>query len=501
MSALDIAVVVPLEDPRGDVVEHLRSWTDRQTLARERYQLVAAADDAHPEFVRRVREILQPQDEIVSAPGASLMSLYDAAARAASANVLVFTEAHCHAESDCLAAVSELFARDPDVDGAQFHHRQEIHGDFGRLSERWFERSYAHWRQYDWTRLKIGGSAIRAETYERAGGIDPEMDLFAPFFLSARIHELGGRVEHLESAVITHVLEEAMGEDLQHTGRYARGECIARAKHDPQFMDRYFGPGGLWDRRLVYRPDESRALTAALVSAARSSPRHRRWLARELVVRLPARMARSRPRRAWESAMAGVQQMLTDSSLVPFETRWRSYVSASEHTIRAVQLIEADSTKEEIGPHAGPGLLDPHQLEGVLVPAHGVERHDGRAFRWTEPVAMLRLRTDGPVTLRIETGGIRGEPLGYLQGAYVGRRRVPDDSITQDGDALEIRLDDRFTGGGETVLVLICRPLIPSRDASSDRRRLGMPVLELSLSDRADADRSAARSKALGSPA
>jgi hypothetical protein len=483
MSSLEIAVVVPLEDPRGDVVDHLRSWTDRQTLARDRYQLVAGTDGEHPEFERQVSEILRPQDAIVTVPGGSLMELYAAAAQAARADVLVFTEAHCHAEPACLAAAAELFASRPDVDAAQFHQRQETHSDFGKLSERWFERSYELWRRYDWTRLKVGGSAISADAYERAGGIDPEMDLFAPFFLSARVNQLGGGIERLDQALVTHVLEDEFGEDLSHSGRYARGECIAREKHDPQFMARYFGAGGLWDRRFAYRPEAARALTAALASAARRSPRDAPWLARELIAHLPARIAGPRPRRSWESAMVSMHRRMTESRLVPFERRWRSYISATEHLLQAVQLSDGTAANGSIRSPAGPGALSADQLEGVLVGAHGLEHLDGRALRWTEPAALLRLNPppDGAV-VRIDTGGLRGAPHEYLHGIYASGRPLPPELLSSDDGCLEIRLPEEFArAAADSGLVLISRPLVPSRNGSIDHRRLGMPFVALDL--------------------
>ena len=302
MSSVEIAVIVPLEDPRGDVDEHLRGWTDRQTLARDRYQLVAGADGRHPEFERAVSELLQPQDEIVRVPGGtssgsesdayiSLMELYDAAAGAARAEVLVFTEAHVHADPGCLEAVADRFGAKPELAAAMLNHSEVANSDFGKLSARWFDRCHAMWRGDDWIRLKIGGAAVRPDAYARAGGLDPKMELFAPFFLSARIDEQGGRVEQLEEARIAHVQDDEMAQDLQHTRSHARGECLARAEHDQEFIGRYFGPAGLWERRLTYRPEVSRALVAALVAAARRDPGDAGWLGRELAARLPASLA------------------------------------------------------------------------------------------------------------------------------------------------------------------------------------------------------------------
>ena len=165
----EVAVVIPLDDPRGDVVEHLRTWTQGQTLARNRFQMMLSADGAHPDFERRVAEELAPQDEIVSAPGARLMGLYDAAARAATAPVLLLSEAHVRADPRCLEVVAEAFEDDEGLDAATIKHIQSASGGISPLSERWFARSFAEWDRAGWVRLNTTAVAIRSAAYERTG--------------------------------------------------------------------------------------------------------------------------------------------------------------------------------------------------------------------------------------------------------------------------------------------------------------------------------------------
>jgi hypothetical protein len=491
-STPEVAVVIPLEDPRGDVVEHLRTWTRDQTLSRDRFQVVLGADGRHPEFERRVADELAPQDSVVSVPSAAAMGvydaemvLYDAAARTARAPVIVFTEAHCRAEPECLAAVAGLFATDAAIDAATFHHRQGTSNTVSRLSELWFKKVHTLWDREDWDRLSPGGSAIRFEAYTRAGGLDPDLELFAPSFMSARLHQQGGRVEHLEEAAITHVLEDDVGEDLKHSRSHARGECMARAKHDdPEFFERYFGPAGLWDRRSAYERDVTRPLLAALISASRRSPHEARWLGRELAALLPSRVARERPRWAWENAMAGLHGTVANSGLFPFETRWRSYIASTERSVDAVRLRMGARESGLPEPTAVEGPLSAEELDGVLVRGHGLEREEGgRAFRWTEPVALFRLwpPPDGGV-LRLGTAGLRGRPLDYLQGIYAGSSQLQPEMIGGDDEVIEAAIPADFARtAAETGIAVICRPLIPSRDGSSDRRRLGMPVVEIEL--------------------
>jgi len=483
---LEIAVVIPLEDPRGDVVEHLRTWSRDQTLPRERFQLVLGADGRHPEFERQVAAELAAQDEVVSAPGASLMGLYDAAARGARAPVLVLTEAHVRAEPGCLAAVADAFAADGDLDFATLTNLQTASSGISPLSKRWLTEAYDEWDRAGWVRVSVTGAAIRGESYARAGGIDPRLGPFASSLLSARLHEEGARSTHLKRAVLSHELEQEMGYALELGGDFARGECVVRRERDPEFCERYFGPAGLWERRFAYRDEIARPMVAALAAAIRHAPRRDAgWLTRELVARMPAGVAGFRPRWAWEWTATRFHQAVAAAPVLPYEARWHSYVAAHEGNVRAVQLAEStEKNGMPTPPDTGTGPIGAERLDGVLIGTHALESEGDRSFRWTEPVALMRLTPPAEgAMLRLDTGGLRGDPLDYLQGVYAGSLPLPPELVAGDGDALEVRLPGRFAGAAAgSGLVLICRPLVPSRNGSSDRRRLGMPVVELELS-------------------
>lgn len=476
---LDLAVVIPLEDPRGDVVDHLRTWTRSQTLARDRFQVVLSADGRHPEFERRVADELALQDEMISVPDGTLMALYDGAARAAKAPVLILSEAHVRADPGCLTAVAEAFAADPDLDAATITHRQSVTRGISGLSERWFARCFEAWDRAGWVRLNTTGVAISAEAYARVGGLDPRLGLYAPSLLSARLDEQGARVRHLEDAVLTHELEDEMGYSLELGADFARGECVVRREHDAEFCERYFGPAGLYGRRHAYREEIARPMVAALRAAIRESPGDAAWLSRELAAHLPARLAGARPRRAWERTATRLNQAVAAASFLPEPVRWRSYVAAHEGNVRAIQLEElARENGVPPAPDAAAGKLGPEHLDGVVIGTHALEG----AFRWTEPVSMVRFAPLAERTfLRIYTGAIRGDPAGYLHGVYVDGERVASHRIRGHAYAVEIMLPEE-TEPAESVVVLICRPLVEPRNGSSRRRRLGMPITGIELS-------------------
>lgn len=481
----EVAVLIPLEDPRGDVLDHLRTWTRAQTLSRERFQVVLGADGQHPEFERQAASELAPGDEIVTVPGASLMGLYDACARAATAPVLVFTEAHVRADPSCLAVVTEAISSDPALDGATLRHVQSATTGISPLSERWFARSFEEWDRAGWVRLNTTGVAIAREAYDRAGRIDERLGLYAPSLLSARLDQQGARIRHLDDAIVTHELEVEMGFSLELGADFARGECLVRREQDPEFCERYFGPAGIWERRFAYRKEVAGPMVAALRVAIRMSPGDRRWLTRELVARAPARVAGTRPRRAWEWATTRAHQAVAATPVLPNAARWRSYVAAQHGTVRTVQLDELEAENGMPPPLvAGGRPIGAERLDGVLVGSYGTEAVDGRGFRWTEPVTLLRVDTAGmEAVVRIDTAGLRGEdPISYLQGVFAGSEQLPPEAITGGGGVLEIRLPAGLADRAGHGLVVICRPLVESRDGSADGRRLGMPVAQVQLS-------------------
>ncbi len=478
----ELAVVVPLENPRGDIADHLRTWTQGQTLARERYQVVVGAGGEYPDAERRLAEQLAPQDALVPATDPSLFGLYKAAAQGASAPLLVVTEAHVLADPECLTTVADAFAADRELDAASFVHRQRAQTPEAELIERWFERAFDAWEFEDWHRLGAAGFAIRAAVYERADGLEPEMELFAPFFMSARLDEIGARVGHLEGAVVTHVIEDELAEALEHACSYARGECVARARHGERY-ERYFPQPAFWHRRLEYRPEIARSMVAALATAIRQSPREATWLSREMAPRLPASAAGPRPRLAWERAVARWHQTVAESHRIPFETRWRSLIASHEHNVGAVGLELGAQPNHLPEPVRHPGSLADEGLNGALIGAYRAEGKPEDRFRWTEPVALLRISPPpGAALIRVETGGRRGRPLDYLHGIYCAGRQVPREAITGDEESFEIRLSPALGRvAAATGLVFISRPLVPSKAGSSDRRRLGIPVARIEL--------------------
>jgi hypothetical protein len=480
---------VPLEDTRGDVAEHLRTWTGAQTLARERYQVVLAGDGSDPEGERRLEALLAPQDALVRAPGAGLIDLWNAAASRADAPWLLFTEAHCLGQEGCLDALVRAFERDPGLEAATMEHGHRAGAVPGELGARWFDELYAEWDQDQWRHLNFVGAAVRRQVFDAAGGLDPALGLFAIPALSARLHDRGNRVGHVGDATVVHVHNDALADHHAFSADYAAGECRMRSARPPAYCERYFGHDWIWANRLGYRPEIARAVARDLADAvARAAVRSRGdapWLARELARRLPACVAGTRPRAAAQALRLRANEVAAARLPLRPDARYARYLRAQDAAVRRARLgWVRDHVAMPPAPAPARGRRSVEELDDdALVGAHALEQDGGRTYRWTEPVALLRLAAPpGRHELVLDTGGLRGRPLDYATGAYAGGRRVSRDRLRGDATRLVVPLPPHRPGSGPGAgITILTRPLDPRTIGAEDPRRLGMPVFSVEL--------------------
>jgi hypothetical protein len=484
-----VSVVVPLVHARGDVVENVRTWTEGQTLARDRYQLVIAVDGAAPQVERRIAGLLAPHDVLARSPGAGYMALYNLGAERAGADWLVLTEAHVLADPGCLAAVAADLEESPELEAAQLIAGDHVRpSPFAEILAEWFDAVFERWEQPgEWKRLSFFGTAIRRSAYLDAATVNDGYGLFSPALLSATLDARGARVGRFTEARVAHIADEEITEHHEHTSEFARGECVARAERDPVFCERYFGWAPVWGNRVRYRPEVARSVVRALAAAVGHALARRRedasWIVRELARWLPAAAGGTRPRVALESAVLAGEQRAA-MGVPGRERRRRSMLRAHGRVVRLTQLRWiAAHVGAPAAAHCNDGPCPVERLDGALAGIHALE-HDGeRWWRWTEPVAHLRLAApaSGGV-LAIDTGGRRGAPLDYVAGVYVGARRIRNRRLRADGARLLIPLEaEEWAGAASAGLTILSRPLEPWREGSEDGRRLGMPVYAVEL--------------------
>jgi hypothetical protein len=115
--------------------------------------------------------------------------------------------------------------------------------------------------------------------------------------------------------------------------------------------------------------------------------------------------------------------------------------------------------------------------------AYAAEEFEGRRFRWTEPVAMIRMAPrQTACELRLETGGIRGDPLAFVIAVVIAGRALPRKyRASDDKGTLTIHLPAPFAAAAKDGVVLVCNPLSPARQGIPDPRTLGLPVTSIAI--------------------
>jgi hypothetical protein len=491
----ELSVVIPLDDARGDAIEHLRTWTHGQTLERDRYQLVLVSDGEDPAGDRMIAELLQPQDDLTTLPGAGVVDLWHEGVRRSECEWLLISENHVEADPETLERALAGIREEPELDAASIEHAHLIPTPIGELGARWFDEVYDEWYSPGaWRRLNLAGYVIRREAYESAGGLVTSVGLFAAPLLSARLAEGGARLGHLPDVRIHHVQVSEISEHHGHSANYARGECEARRSLDPEFAERYFGHQHLvWNRHGLDPALARRTLRALAREALRELPRHPAQAAEllgEIRTRLPVALAGSRPGLALARRRLAVEERIASSQRIPRERRFAAFLRGQDLAVRAAQLGWITERSDGDGARLGAGETRIEDAgEGAVIGTHGLESAGRRAFRWSEPVLTVRLEPAAAQReLRIDTGGLRGSPVAGLIGAYADGR--PLSGIRADGDHLMVRVPP-----GAAELTLLLRRL----RAPGDDRRLGLPIFSLELEGESVA--SSARPPAVPQPA
>src|SRR5712671_2967454 len=78
-SPAELTVIYPLIELREDTISPLRSWTRDQTLARERYRVIAVFAEADRAQAAAMEPLLGPNDELLPVPDRSFAALINAA--------------------------------------------------------------------------------------------------------------------------------------------------------------------------------------------------------------------------------------------------------------------------------------------------------------------------------------------------------------------------------------------------------------------------------------
>jgi Glycosyl transferase family 2 len=240
----ELSVVLTLLDHHGHAVEGVDSWTRRQELARERYEVVVVGSGGEPEVEEQIRPLLTADDRLLRLESSRELELHDHGARTTRGRWLLFTEGHCVAEPSCLSSLLDFLSTNESrfagacirsTDGGS---RNRI----ARCERRWYEDGFDEWsREGDWRKVTIRGFAIRRDAYLDAGGFEHSFGCFAETAMAATLHHRGDRLGYASAAAVKHYDATELRELLRYIREYREGELAYRASHPAEYCERYFG--------------------------------------------------------------------------------------------------------------------------------------------------------------------------------------------------------------------------------------------------------------------
>ncbi len=448
----------------------MRAWTG-QTTEPDSFEILALAPGEDARLERSVRALLRDHDRWIVAPGRDEYELFNLGAETGSGEYVFITEAHCVPEPDCLAAMLEELDRTgaPGVRGSSV---PEAHGGMGEFERDAFEEALRVEEDPDhWRKILIHSLAIRRDLYLDAGGLQPVYGDFAPWPLAIALHSDGQRLVFSPRPRVRHVYDGDLDELRSHVRSFGRGEMRFRSEVPVQVAGSYLDPAVEWEQRLEHtRAGARRALLAAIAlhrrGTLRDGLRHAGVAAfgpRLEVVR--ARLAASRAaRRARRSQDA-------EGARREFLEFWR----LTSRRGRLEGLAETSLGEASAPPPAT--RIDMRSLAGRSIGFFHIESFGERAFRWTAPLAAIKVNVPGRGIARCRLELL---PLQRPEGARDPEPRVAvDNRIAPARGGPEVIEFD--VPSGERWVSLACQPLRPRIHGVNDPRALGLPIRGLSF--------------------
>ncbi|MGY8663600.1 hypothetical protein Q3C01_14680 [Bradyrhizobium sp. UFLA05-109] len=467
------SVIIPLEFHRGQWEQSWQGWMS-QTLARPLYEIILVVP---PDFSPRgnLSALADGEARLEFSDSAHDIGLCAFGAAKARGRYLFFTESHCWPEPNVLALCVRAFEDHPEWSGFSCKSIPVCHNRLSEAEAAMYQADIDFgMKVHPWRKVLDQCFVTRREAYEECGGLREELGHFAEWVLAAAYHARGHVIGYLEEARFHHYYIGRLSDLKTFTLDFVQGEI------------RYLSEGRLepgselleipveWRSQDNFDPALARSALRALVLDRHSwseRPREtwdgfRRWVEPALFGDL---LARGAARLAAASARC-VLTVLAHVGSRESVARWMKHYIAA---LIDFQRLDCIQRVREAG-----GALLQRLGDQVLAQAgfNAGETWHGRAFRWSEPEAAVRIGgSPGRNVVRVECLNIR-EPLDRIGlRFYLDGVQIADRSIAIHEGGFELRLD--LPSSDEATLAWTC----PRFAAAGDSRRLGLPVVGIEV--------------------
>lgn len=479
-----VSVLIPeaLSDPRRKSY-YLESWTKAQLPPGLPFEVVMAMKNGYESYSNELRQFLRPQDQLILGDFSSEMACYQAAAEAAIGKYLLITENHAIAETDCLEKLIS-FVQSETHRAASLRSKFQNFTHLDRQEEGLYEDYLTgKWlKSGEWDRVRLRGFVIEKELYFELGGLPEDYGLFSEEYFAYRLSHAGVPVGYVEDAAVRHVNVGTFSGLRHDIEDFAHGECVFRDIEYEKSQLNYFGEPEIWRQRAVSIPGMRRRLEKSCFAIGRNSLTESHFaLAASAFLRAGSHGVLSRiPKKMWSQRAEFRIQWLRFCTCIFQKSKYgRKAFESMWQAIRDATRLRYFEERPEPEGYELPETFhfseaDPPQLLGF----HQRESYDGRTFRWTEPLASVRLRLRPEAhQVTIDTNQIRGADCDFPFGIVFNEKSIS--KFERKNGKLSFRLEKGWFVEGEQLLILFSQPLRRSKEES---RKLGFPVFDLQCS-------------------
>lgn len=229
-----LSILIALDDHRDQALAAVGSWLAQDGEPLANCEIVVAGPGDEPDIEQTIRGILRPTDRFVSVPGGDVNQQFNAAFRASTAGMLLFTESHVVAELGCLRAIF-MEMRDRPFRTAALSSRGLNPGRFPDAVERIFDEELPGRLAAGWNLAVIRGFFIERGLFERAGCFAEPYEHFAQLILGVAMQQAGLKPRLLDTAWVLHANETQVGQLWRQLTLFGRNEVQFHAEnpHSP----------------------------------------------------------------------------------------------------------------------------------------------------------------------------------------------------------------------------------------------------------------------------
>ncbi|MFN0019081.1 MAG: glycosyltransferase family 2 protein [Pirellulaceae bacterium] len=484
------SVIVPLHDDRGVALKAIQGWLGQKTETVP-FEIVVV-DSGRPKLARQAAKLLGPGDHLVREPSANEALLYNAGAKAATADWLVFSESHV---VPCAGAAAALCHRllDPDCDAAVLGSVHGIRSRFAAVDAELCNRESSAMRGLGlWRAVGLRGFAIRRETFNSLGRFTEEYFRFAETALAIRLVESGHQLEEFPDVALEHFDTDGPRELLSAMAIGRLGACRFWAA-EPKLAANYFGCPAPRGGPGIVDPTRARQVWQKLLRALLG-----------LDFKSVSKLAPLAGPKLFAALFAWRGQ--------EWKARWRAWGASLRfltmlhltHRRRAIadcqplldQYLHLRECCADIGsvwfraetPRDLPIFAEvPSSVNAESLPDCGInffppEVWQGESYCWSAPQAAIMLPKVWPdCCVRLDarpTGGwLARRPRLFLDGRHIGA-----ECVTETGGIVEVIIPAEMGPAEENaVLSWECDPFVPADSGLADQRKLGVALIRATV--------------------